>query len=210
MLLAAAFAIDAQPSKNLFVPVHTVGRLVHPVPFVRKVHKATWHTLTLQALKQLMPLADWTSKVQIVVNDEHRCFVFTKIARQCVRTELSILARDLPWQSTVLILIEPKLVGRSPHAFKVVHAAMADQAFEFFGDFIHCKPILHVPAEASASGGDSLGVHVFKCLDGFEPSHKIAIALSAPVSADLIAELLAEAGGTTRVWHRNDIPLGCP
>ena len=96
LLLAAAFAIRAQPCKNFFVPVHAIGWLVNPVPFIRKVDKATWHALTLQALKQLMALSDWTTEIQVIMDDEHRSFVFAKIARQGMRTELSILARNLP------------------------------------------------------------------------------------------------------------------
>ena len=87
--------------------------------------------------------------------------------------ELPILARYLPRQTAVLIFVKPKFVRRSPHALKVVNAAMADQAFELFGDFIYREPILHVATEARPCRSDSLGVYVFKRLHGLESSNEI-------------------------------------
>lgn len=146
----------------------TIGRFVHPVPFVREIYEATRNALTLQALKQLVALANRTAEVEIVMNDKHRCFVLTQVSGQRMWAEFPVFAGHLPWQSTVLEFVEPKLVGRSPHALKVVNAAMADQASELLGDFIDGKPILHVAAEAGTGRGDSLGVNILKRLHDLE------------------------------------------
>ena len=83
-----------------------------------------------------MALADGTAEVEVVMNDKHGCFVLAQISGQRMWAEFPVLAWYLPWQSTMLEFVEPELVRRSPHALKVVNAAMTDQATELLSDFI--------------------------------------------------------------------------
>ena len=59
----------------------TVRGLVYPMPFIREIDELARNALSLQCLKKFVALTNRTAKIEIVMNDKHRCFEFTEIAR---------------------------------------------------------------------------------------------------------------------------------
>lgn len=75
--------------------------------FVGKIDETAGYPLSLESLKEFMPLADRTTEVEVVMDHEHRCFVFAEIASQGVGAKFSILAGDFPRESAMFVFIEP-------------------------------------------------------------------------------------------------------
>jgi hypothetical protein len=89
------------------MPMKTIRRFIDPMSFVWKVDELARNTLSLKCLKQFMSLSDGAAKIKVIMNDQHWRFVLAQIARQSLRTELSVFFRQLPRQSTVLVFVEP-------------------------------------------------------------------------------------------------------
>ncbi len=205
-LLRAGRAVFADPGEDLVVPVATVRGLRHPVAFIRKVDVLAGNTLTLQRCEQLIAFAHGNSEVQIVVNDQHRSL---KVRRQTMRRMLFVgLAIGTPRRSAVFVFVEPQFFGRRVHTVEVVNAAMSHQRFELRR--ITLEPVHHVTTKRRAGGEHAVGVDVRLLFEKLQTSHQVDITSAAPVTADLIGVLLAEARAASWIRRGDDVALSRP
>ena len=72
------------------------------------------------------------------------------------------------------------------------------------------KPVHHVAAERRARRGHAVLVDVRQFLEVIDALHQIVVALAAPVAADFIDVLLAEAGAAARIGQGDDVALRRP
>src|SRR5687768_8454142 len=97
-----------QPTKHFAMPVLAVTRLQDPVPLVGEVDEARRHSLALQRREHLDAFADRRTKIEIVVDDEHRRLEFAEVAGEAVRRMLLVTVAILaPGRAAVLPFIEP-------------------------------------------------------------------------------------------------------
>ncbi len=79
--------VFSDPLEDFIVPVATIRRFCDPVPFIREVNELAGNPLTLQCRKRLLTFTHGNSKVEIIVDDQHRCF---EIGRQSMRRMLLV------------------------------------------------------------------------------------------------------------------------
>src|SRR6266542_1861707 len=108
----------------------------------------------------------------------------------------------------MLPLVEPQLVRGGVHALEVPDAAMRDQTLEAVR--VDREPVHHVAAERRARSADAVLIDPRLLVEPVQALHEVVVALAAPVAADLIDVLLAEAGRAARIGQSHDVALGCP
>ena len=144
------------------------------------------------------------------MDHKHRRLVAAELTGPPMGAELAVAARLLPGEPTVIVLVEPQLLGRAPHALEVPHRAVGDEAAEAGRDVVDGEPVHHVAAEARPRRGDSVGIDERQLHRGIEAGDEVAVALPPPVAGDLVDESLAEAGRPARVGHDDDVAARGP
>ena len=199
-------AVFPQPREDFVVPVAAVGRFQDPVAFVGKVDEFAGNPEPLQCGEDLLPLTYGNSKVEIIVDDEHGCF---EVGGEAMGRMFFVgRAIGAPGRATVFVLIKPQFFGRGVHAFEVVDAAVVDECSEFAG--LSFEPVHHVAAEGGTGGEHAFGVDPRLLFHVCESGHQVDEASPTPISSDLVAVFLPEAGTAAGIGQADNVTLGRP
>ena len=178
------------------MPQQRIGRLQHPVVFVREDQQLARDAAALQRREGAQALRGGDAEVQVALDHQHRRL---PVLHEVHGIELFVPGRRVVVGAAVFPFGEPQFFRRVSHAAVVEHAIVVDQALEAVRP-VTGDPVHHVAAVRRAQRAAALAVQPREFFGGrFQAFLQVDQRLAAPVAADGIREFLAIAGRAVEV-----------
>ena len=170
------------------------------MPLVGEVEQPGGHALPLERREHLQTLAYRHPEIELAVHDERRRL---EVRREPVGAPPLVALDIVVRRAAEIPLGKPELFGNAILAYQVERARHRDERLEAVR--VARDPVHHVAAVGRARGADPFTVNVGQGDEVIQPLHDVLVALTAPILADRVHELLPESFAPVKVGDEDHV-----